>query len=89
MKLIEELTDSGFGAGEAAVFRDQVSVVALARKNLEHVGHFLSTALFGASVNSESNICSIASKLPPEGQLTCLKLCCPITMLLFFPLFSH
>lgn len=69
MKLTKELTDSGLGAGEAAVFRDQVGVVALAGQNLVHVRHFLSATLFVVSVHSESDVCSIASKLPPgRGQ---------------------
>lgn len=65
MKLTKELTDSRLGAGEAAVLGDQVGVVALAGQNLEHVDHFLSAALLGASVNSKSNIRAVASKLPP------------------------
>lgn len=59
------LTDSGLGAGEAAVFGDQVGVVALAGQNLEHVGRVLPAALFGASVNAEADVCSIGSELPP------------------------
>lgn len=71
MKLTKELTDSGLGAGEAAVLGDQVGVVALAGQNLEHLGHFLSAAPLGASVNSKSNIRSVASKLPPQEAAGC------------------
>lgn len=67
MKPPTELTDSGLGAGEAAVFRDQVGVVALAGQNLEHVRHFLAAALLGAPVHSESDVCSLAGKVPPGG----------------------
>lgn len=64
------LTDSGLGAGEAAVFRDQVSVVAFAGQNLQHLAHFLTFALCGPSVHSEPDIGSIAGKLPPEKEHT-------------------
>lgn len=59
------LTDSGFGAGEAAVFGHQVCVVALAGQNLQHLGHLLSPTVFGPSVHSEADICSVAGKQPP------------------------
>lgn len=59
------LTDSGFGAGEAAVFGHQVCVVALAGQNLQHLGHLLSPTMFSPSVHSEADICSVAGKLPP------------------------
>lgn len=67
MKLTKELTDSGLGAGEAAVLGDQVGVVALAGQNLDHVRHFPSAAPCAASVHSEPDVGPIASKLPPGG----------------------
>lgn len=65
---VQVLTDSGLGAGEAAVFRDEVSVVALTGQKLLHLSHLLLAALFGPLVHSESNICSVTGKLPPDNQ---------------------
>lgn len=54
-----------------------MGVVALAGQNLDHVRHFLSATLLGASVHSESDVCSVASKLPPGRAQTFIPLVWP------------
>lgn len=65
IQIYQRLTDSGLGAGEAAVFRHQVSVVALAGQNLQHLRHLLTPALFSPSVHSKPDVCSVTGELPP------------------------
>lgn len=43
-------------------------IVAFAGQNLQHLGHLLTAALFGAPVHSEPDVCSVTGKLPPRGE---------------------
>lgn len=65
---MRSLTHTGLRADEAAAFRDHVSVVALAGKNLQHLRNLLLAARFSAPVHAEPDVGPFAGELPPGRE---------------------
>lgn len=59
------LTDSGLCAGEAAVLRYQVRIVALAGNHLQHLTHLLTTTFTSSPEHPKTDVRPITGELPP------------------------